>query len=151
MPTTVLAFNEEVDKMYRTFSHLPKLGLAVCIGVIACLSFFAQLHSPGTVSAAQTAPISDDSLVITPTFGIFLPLVTVNKLVPLTLPPPPPPCGSAAARDGPLAPVKRLTSGTTAADIAGFPTNGTHVNGPVPVPGGVAGGLSFDGIDDYVE
>ena len=43
------------------------------------------------------------------------------------------------------------TSGTTAPDIAGFPTNGTHVNGPVPTPAVVAGGLSFDGIDDYVE
>ena len=43
------------------------------------------------------------------------------------------------------------TSGTTAADIAGLPTNGTHVNGPVPTPAVVAGGLSFDGVDDYVE
>ena len=43
------------------------------------------------------------------------------------------------------------TSGTTAVDIAGFPTNGTHMNGPVPVPGKVNGALSFDGIDDYVE
>ena len=43
------------------------------------------------------------------------------------------------------------TSGTTATDIANFPTNGTHVNGPVPVAGMVAGGLSFDGVDDYVE
>ena len=49
-----------------------------------------------------------------------------------------------AARDGPLVPLDE-TSGTTAADIAGFPTNGTYVNGPVPVPGGVAGALSFDG------
>ena len=43
------------------------------------------------------------------------------------------------------------TSGTTVADIAGFPTNGTHFNGPVPVPGKVNGALSFDGINDYVE
>ena len=35
------------------------------------------------------------------------------------------------------------TSGTTAFDIADFPTNGTHVpNGPTPVLGKVAGGLS---------
>jgi len=27
---------------------------------------------------------------------------------------------------------------------------GTHVNGPTPTPGIVAGGLSFDGVDDYV-
>ena len=43
------------------------------------------------------------------------------------------------------------TSGTTAIDIAGFPTNGTHFNGLAPVPGVVAGGLRFDGVDDYVE
>ena len=43
------------------------------------------------------------------------------------------------------------TSGTTAVDIAGFPTNGTHMNGPVPVPGKVNGALSFDGVDDYVD
>ena len=40
--------------------------------------------------------------------------------------------------------------GPTAVDIAGFPTNGTHVNGPTPAPGMVAGGLSFDGVNDYV-
>ncbi|MCX6030337.1 MAG: SUMF1/EgtB/PvdO family nonheme iron enzyme [Chloroflexi bacterium] len=43
------------------------------------------------------------------------------------------------------------TSGATAYDIAGFPTNGTHFNGPAPAPGMVAYGLSFDGTDDYVE
>lgn len=43
------------------------------------------------------------------------------------------------------------TTGTTAADIASFPTNGTHFNGPTPVAGMVAGGLSFDGVNDYVE
>ena len=41
-------------------------------------------------------------------------------------------------------------AGPTAVDIAGFPTNGTHVNGPTPAPGMVAGGLSFDGANDYV-
>jgi hypothetical protein len=43
------------------------------------------------------------------------------------------------------------TSGTTAADIAGVPTNGTHVNGPAPGPGMVAGALNFDGVNDYVQ
>ena len=42
------------------------------------------------------------------------------------------------------------TSGTTAADIAGFPNNGTHVNGPTPVSGKVAGALRFDGVNDHV-
>ena len=41
------------------------------------------------------------------------------------------------------------TSGTTAADYIG--TNpGTHVNGPTPVVGNVAGALSFDGVNDFV-
>ena len=41
------------------------------------------------------------------------------------------------------------TSGTQAADIIdGNP--GTHIDGPTPTPGVVAGGLSFDGVDDYV-
>jgi len=43
------------------------------------------------------------------------------------------------------------TTGPIAADIAGFPTNGTHFNGPTPLAGMVAGALSFDGVDDYVE
>ena len=42
-PTAVFAFNEEVDEMNRTFRHLPKLGLAVCIGVIACLTVNAWI------------------------------------------------------------------------------------------------------------
>ena len=58
VPTTVLAFNKEVDVMFRAFQHLPKLGHAVCIGVIACLPLFAQRHSPGAVSTAQNAPIA---------------------------------------------------------------------------------------------
>jgi hypothetical protein len=41
-------------------------------------------------------------------------------------------------------------SGTTANDIAGVPNNGTHVNGPTPTPGKVAGALRFDGVDDHV-
>jgi formylglycine-generating enzyme required for sulfatase activity len=71
VPTPVLALNEEVDEMNRTFHHLPKLSLAVCIGVIVCLSLFAWWNSPGAVSAAQNAPTS----------RIFLPLVAVNKPV----------------------------------------------------------------------
>ncbi len=43
------------------------------------------------------------------------------------------------------------TSGTTAADIAGVPTNGLHINGPTPGPGMVAGALNFDGVNDYVQ
>jgi len=43
------------------------------------------------------------------------------------------------------------TSGGIAADIAGFPTNGVHVNGPMPGPGMVAGALNFDGVNDYVQ
>jgi len=42
------------------------------------------------------------------------------------------------------------TSGTTATDIAGFSNNGTHVNGPTPVSGKVAGALRFDGVNDHV-
>ena len=41
------------------------------------------------------------------------------------------------------------TSGTTAADIIGTHP-GTHVNGPTPVVGNVAGALSFDGVNDFV-
>ena len=66
--------------MNRKFQFLPQLGLAVCIGVIACLSLFAQQHSPGAVSAAQNAPIANDTPTVTPAVGIFLPLVA-NKSV----------------------------------------------------------------------
>ncbi|MCH7879808.1 MAG: beta-propeller fold lactonase family protein, partial [candidate division Zixibacteria bacterium] len=43
------------------------------------------------------------------------------------------------------------TTGTTANDIVGFNSFGTHYQGPVPVPGKVDGALSFDGADDYLE
>ncbi len=42
------------------------------------------------------------------------------------------------------------TSGTTAADIIGTDP-GTHVNGPTPAVGKVAGALSFDGTNDFVQ
>jgi hypothetical protein len=42
------------------------------------------------------------------------------------------------------------TWGTTAEDLAGLPNNGTHVNGPTPTPGKVAGALHFDGVNDHV-
>ena len=41
------------------------------------------------------------------------------------------------------------TDGAPAADIVGD-NDGTHVNGPIPVEGKVAGALRFDGINDYV-
>jgi len=41
------------------------------------------------------------------------------------------------------------TTGTNSKDIGG-PNDGTHTNGPVPVPGKVNGGLSFDGMNDAV-
>jgi len=44
------------------------------------------------------------------------------------------------------------TSGPTANDIAGATNNlGTWMNGPTPVTGKVAGALSFDGVNDFVE
>ena len=42
-------------------------------------------------------------------------------------------------------------SGIIAHDMVNPLTYGTHVNGPVPTPAVVAGGLSFDGVNDYVE
>jgi hypothetical protein len=42
------------------------------------------------------------------------------------------------------------TFGTTAADLAAGNT-GTHFGSPLALPGEVAGALSFDGINDYVE
>ncbi len=41
------------------------------------------------------------------------------------------------------------TSAPTAADIVGG-NDGTHINGPTPIPGMVDGALSFDGKDDVV-
>ena len=50
--------------MNRKFQLLPPIGSAVCIGVIACLSLFAQQHSLGAASAAQNAPIARDEVVL---------------------------------------------------------------------------------------
>jgi len=43
------------------------------------------------------------------------------------------------------------TSGMIAADRAGFPNDGTHMNGPTPSAGKVDGALTFDGIDDHIK
>jgi Concanavalin A-like lectin/glucanases superfamily len=43
------------------------------------------------------------------------------------------------------------TSGSIAFDITGFANNGTLINGPLRVPGEVAGALNFNGINNYVE
>lgn len=42
-------------------------------------------------------------------------------------------------------------SGPNAQDINGFNNLGTHLNGPTPTTGKVAGALCFDGVNDYVE
>ena len=42
-------------------------------------------------------------------------------------------------------------SGTIAADSSGQEHNGTLTNGPVWTTGNYAGGLQFDGVDDYVD
>jgi hypothetical protein len=41
-------------------------------------------------------------------------------------------------------------SGTVAADSSGHGNNGQLMNGPIWVPGRIAGALKFDGVDDYV-
>jgi len=47
-------------------------------------------------------------------------------------------------------PLDETTSSTTT-DLAGFNNSGMHINGPIPVPAKVLGGLRFDGLNDYVE
>lgn len=42
-------------------------------------------------------------------------------------------------------------SGIIAHDRSGFNNSGTYFNGPLPTAGMVAGGLQFDGVNDYVE
>ncbi|MBI3231684.1 MAG: fibronectin type III domain-containing protein [Candidatus Doudnabacteria bacterium] len=56
-------------------------------------------------------------------------------------PPPPGPVGYWKLDDA---------SGTTTADSSGNGNNGSLTNGPVWTTGKVNGGLSFDGVDDYV-
>jgi hypothetical protein len=41
-------------------------------------------------------------------------------------------------------------AGSMATDLI-YHNNGIHINSPTPIPGMVAGALSFDGINDYVE
>ena len=146
--------------MNRTFHHLPKLGLAVCIGVIACLSLFAQRYSPGAASAAQNAPIANGTPVITPTVGIFLPLV-VNKPVHLTLIPAATPTPTATSTPSCMNPPPPdmvawwsldETSGAIAHEFFPPPADGTYSSSPSPNPwlGMVAGSLYFGG-GSYVE
>ena len=87
--------------------------------------------SPGTYTIALAAGQNKDSL----NFGNK----SVSKLGCVT-----PPSGMVAW--WPL----DETSGTTSIDLAGFNNSGTQINGPIPVPAKVSGGLQFDGINDFV-
>jgi hypothetical protein len=79
----------------------------------------------------------------TPVSHIYFPVAQRLYLPPTACVPPPPSMAAWWPLDE--------TSGVIAADIAGIPTNGVHVNGPTPTPGMVAGGLGFDGANDYVQ
>jgi hypothetical protein len=43
------------------------------------------------------------------------------------------------------------TTGPTATNLIAGSGNGTHINGPTPIPGMVSQALRFDGINDYVQ
>lgn len=124
--------------MNRLTSLFTVLGAACALLILVGL---------GQMSGASATTAPDERLEpaasSTPVSRIFLP-VSLRKALPLVPCTPPPP---QMAAWWPL----DETSGTTAADIAGFPTNGVHVNGPTPLTGKVAGALGFDGANDYVQ
>lgn len=124
--------------MNRPRSLLTVLGALCALLILVILGQMPR-------AAAMTAPIGrlQPGPTNTPLHRIFLP-VSLRLALPLVPCTPPPP---QMAAWWPL----DETSGVTAADIAGFPTNGAHVNGPAPVAGKVAGALGFDGVNDYVQ
>ncbi|MCX6122635.1 MAG: T9SS type A sorting domain-containing protein [Ignavibacteriales bacterium] len=113
---------------------------------------FNNLQGGGTYTVSetnqsgwqQTAPPTPGTYTVTLTGGQNIDSLNFgNKLVP-TLGCVEPPPGMVA-----WWPFDE-TSGSTSIDLAGFNNSGTHINGPVPVPAKVSGGLQFDGINDYV-
>ena len=110
-------------------------ALAIAVGLV--LVSGNALGAPGASPRSQPAPTN------TPAFRLYFPMSLRLHTFPAPCVAPPP----SMAAWWPLDEI----SGTTAFDIAGVPTNGTHVNGPTPTPGMVAGALRFDGINDYVQ
>ncbi len=97
-----------------------------------------------SAAAADTSSTENGQPVplATPAFRIYLPAM-IRVPLPTSCVAPPPTMEA-------WWPLDEL-AGPTAADIAGFPTNGTHVNGPAPTAGMVAGGLGFNGVNNYVQ
>jgi hypothetical protein len=118
------------------------IGIASLIGcaflLLTALGLLSAITATGAASEHLQQPPTN-----TPASRIYFP-------VSVRLFPYPPPCVAPPPSMAAWWPLDE-TTGTTAADIAGFPTNGVHVNGPTPVPGMVAGALSFDGVNDYVQ
>ncbi|MFA3783401.1 LamG-like jellyroll fold domain-containing protein [Melioribacteraceae bacterium 4301-Me] len=106
-----------------------------------------QVSAPGTYIVSEVlqsgwTPTTQASQTVTVQPGQTVNVVFGNKQECFGCVPPPPKLVAWWPLDE--------TSGTTANDLAGFNNQGTHVNGPIPTPGKVAGALHFDGIDDYV-
>ncbi|MEI2692019.1 MAG: LamG domain-containing protein [Anaerolineae bacterium] len=116
---------------------------AICL--VGCVFLFLAALGPATaISAAGAAwELLQQPPTNTPVSRIYFPVMT--RLFPYA-----PPCVAPPPNMAAWWPLDEM-SGTTAADIAGFPTNGVHVNGPAPGPGKVAGALNFDGANDYVQ
>ncbi|MGD1044155.1 MAG: SdrD B-like domain-containing protein [Bacteroidota bacterium] len=93
----------------------------------------------------QTAPPSPGTYTVTLTSGQNLDSLNFGNKMVSTLGCVEPPSGMVAW--WPL----DETSGSTSIDLAGFNNSGTQINGPVPVPAKVLGGLRFDGQNDYVQ
>ncbi len=101
------------------------------------------LVTGNAVGAPAASPHLQPPPTNTPAYRLYFPMTV--RLYPVFTPCVAPPPSMAAW--WPL----DETSGVTAFDIAGVPTNGAHVNGPTPTAGMVAGALSFDGANDYIQ
>ena len=119
---------------------IARFALGVGIVLLAVVGF--RMLSTADASANTAAHLQPPP-TNTPPYRLYLPIMQrlYIPVRPCVLPPP------SMAAWWPL----DETSGPAAADIAGFPTNGVHVNGPAPGPGMVAGALNFDGVNDYVQ
>lgn len=121
----------------RSTAHAAWWAACAVLALVGLRMVFAANVGAASVGRMQPPPTD------TPVSVIYLPVMQrLYMPMPLCVQPPP-----SMAAWWPL----DETSGTTAVDIAGFPTNGTHVNGPTPGPGMVAGALNFDGVNDYVQ
>jgi len=151
---SVLLFPQTVN---LTFQSVPP-GLQLAVGTGSSTTPFSRtvmVNSINSVSAPPSQFLGGTNFTFASwsdggaaTHNITAPANPATYTATYTAPPPPPPpptnglVGAYALSEG---------SGTATADLSGAGHNGTLINGPAWSSGKYGNGLSFDGVNDYIE